>query len=224
MPRAVVFFDLDGVLVDSRRGITDCMNRVLFERGLVTYDPHDLERVIGPPSQESFATLLAERGGDLAWVPSCVARYRELYATAALDGGTELQPGIVALLDALSKRFVLAVATSKPLRFAEPILASLGIRDAFRSVTGPTPETDGETKSETLRRAIDATGDVDLQQSWMIGDRHHDVRAAIDNRVAPIGVTWGFGSERELRDAGATRIARSTSELLHSLLSAPAAS
>jgi phosphoglycolate phosphatase len=223
MPRAVVFFDLDGVLVDSRRGITDCMNRVLSERSLATYDPGDLERVIGPPSQESFATLLAERGGDLAWVPQCVARYRELYATAAIDGGTELQPGIVALLDALSQRFVLAVATSKPLSFAEPILASLGIRDAFRSVTGPTPETDGETKSETLRRAIDSTGDVNVRQSWMIGDRYHDVRAAIDNGVAPIGVTWGFGSERELCDAGATKIAHDTRELLDFLISASAA-
>jgi len=219
-----VFFDLDGVLVDSRPGITACINTVLSERSLATYDPQDLERIIGPPIQEAFATLLRERGGDLAWVPACIARYRELYATAAIDGGTALQPGIVELLDALAPRFVLAVATSKALRFAEPILSSLGIRDAFRTVTGPTPETDGETKSETLRRAIHATGHVDVRQSWMIGDRHHDVRAAIDNHVTPVGVTWGFGTERELREAGAQKIARNAPEVLACLGAAPAPS
>lgn len=219
-----MFFDLDGVLVDSRRGITECINQVLLERNLATYDPRDLERVIGPPLRDGFATLLAERGADLASVPTCVTRYRELYAMAAVDGGTELQPGIVELLAALVPRFVLAVATSKPLRFAEPILASLRIRNAFHSVTGPTAETDGETKSETLRRAIDVVGDVDLLQSSMVGDRHHDVRAALDNDMTPIGVTWGFGSERELREAGATKIARDMPELLDCLLSAPAAS
>ena len=37
----------------------------------------------------------------------------------------------------------------------------------------------------------------------MIGDRAADVRAAHANGLRAIGVLWGYGSERELREAGA---------------------
>jgi phosphoglycolate phosphatase len=37
----------------------------------------------------------------------------------------------------------------------------------------------------------------------MIGDRAADVRAAHANGLRAIGVLWGYGSEHELRTAGA---------------------
>jgi phosphoglycolate phosphatase len=213
MVRAVIF-DLDGVLVDSRPGVVACVNRVLEEQGFATCDPADLERIIGPPLQLGFATLLAERGGDPSLVATCVVRYRELYESGWRGGGTLLQNGIVALLGALEGRAILAVATSKPLRFAEPILASLGIRDAFRTVTGPTAETDGESKTATLARALAGLPEVESARTWMVGDRSHDMYAARANGVVPIGVTWGFGTESELWEAGASAVGHDCSELI----------
>jgi len=35
----------------------------------------------------------------------------------------------------------------------------------------------------------------------MIGDRHHDIRAARANGAQAIGVLWGYGSREELADA-----------------------
>ena len=40
----------------------------------------------------------------------------------------------------------------------------------------------------------------------MIGDRMHDVRAARANGVRAIGVLWGYGSRKELAQAGAHAI------------------
>ena len=37
----------------------------------------------------------------------------------------------------------------------------------------------------------------------MIGDRHHDIRAARANGVHAVGVLWGYGSREELADADA---------------------
>jgi phosphoglycolate phosphatase len=213
MVRAVVF-DLDGVLVDSRPGIVACVNRVLVEKGFAPSAPGDLERIIGPPLQSGFATLLAERDGDPALVSACVVRYRELYETGWRDGGTVPQAGIANMLAVLGRKAVLAVATSKPLRFAEPILVSLGMREAFRSVSGPTPETDGESKTATLRRALAGLPEVDLGCTWMVGDRHHDMDAALANGVMPVGVTWGFGTESELREAGARAVVHDPSQLI----------
>jgi len=212
-----VYFDLDGVLVDSRPGIIECVNATLAAFGFAQCRPERIEQIIGPPLREGFAELLAEVGGSAGDIPACVAAYRKRYATVATDGGTILQRGIAEMLDRISSRAVLAVATSKPHRFAEPILVSLGIRQAFRVVVGPTPETDGETKTQTLARAIAEIHGLGFvhgaSPSFMIGDRHYDMRAAVACATVPIGCGWGYGSEAELLAAGAAFIVRDATEL-----------
>jgi phosphoglycolate phosphatase len=41
----------------------------------------------------------------------------------------------------------------------------------------------------------------------MVGDRKHDIEAAHANGLLAIGALWGFGSRRELVDAGADFLA-----------------
>ena len=38
----------------------------------------------------------------------------------------------------------------------------------------------------------------------MVGDRSHDVTAALHHGCEPIGATWGYGTAEELYSAGAT--------------------
>ena len=47
----------------------------------------------------------------------------------------------------------------------------------------------------------------------MIGDRAGDISGARANRVRSIGVLWGYGSEAELRGAGADQLCGSPAEL-----------
>jgi len=47
----------------------------------------------------------------------------------------------------------------------------------------------------------------------MIGDRAVDVRGARANSVRSVGVLWGYGSERELVEAGADRLCVAPAEL-----------
>ena len=45
----------------------------------------------------------------------------------------------------------------------------------------------------------------------MVGDRHHDIRAARANGTRAVGVVWGYGSREEL--AGADRLVEEPAEL-----------
>ena len=184
-----------------------------------------IEAIIGPPLQDGFSRLLSEIGGDASLIPACISRYRERYERVATHGGTVLQPGIANMLSIVRQHATLAVATSKPLWFAEPIVSALGIRDAFAVVCGPTPDVDGESKTATLARAIAqvdaAVGSADVSEAFMIGDRYHDIVAAIACGITPIGVTWGFGSEEELRTAGAVGIAHDSVALTALLACGP---
>ena len=47
----------------------------------------------------------------------------------------------------------------------------------------------------------------------MVGDRLHDVQGARENGLPCIGVLYGYGSRRELEEAGADRVASTVAEL-----------
>jgi phosphoglycolate phosphatase len=48
----------------------------------------------------------------------------------------------------------------------------------------------------------------------MIGDRSHDIVGARRNGMTAVGVLYGYGSEGELRDAGAHHICATHPNLL----------
>ena len=56
-----------------------------------------------------------------------------------------------------------------------------------------------------LGHALQSMG-VDPSQAMMIGDRSFDMVGARNNGMTAVGVLYGYGSEAELRDAGAHHV------------------
>jgi phosphoglycolate phosphatase len=201
-----VLFDLDGVLVDSRVPFARCVNEALATQGLVSRPEDELHQYLGPPLHRTFRALVGKDSLVQPCVDSYRARYRELAASE-----TTVFPGICELLDELSDRLPLVVATSKPRALAEPLLESLNLRDFFLAVIGPELDSENEQKAATVGRAmLEFAPDANPA---MVGDRKHDIAAAREHNIRSIGVLWGIGSEEELRTAGADALARTPSEL-----------
>jgi phosphoglycolate phosphatase len=198
--RTTVIFDLDGVLVDSRAVFVSCVNHAFAKLGLPTRSGAELERYIGPPFPYAFGELLGV-AHDAPIVTACIDGYRERYVTASLTE-TTVAPGIPEALQALDGRR-LAVATSKPKAFADPLLDAMGIGAYFSVVAGPDLADHVEDKTETLGRALHQLGPT---RAVMVGDRSFDIVAAHAHGLPAIGVTWGIGTPKELHDAGAERI------------------
>lgn len=203
-----ILFDLDGVLVDSRAVISGCIGHALAEQGLTGPSDESLEQFIGPPLTRAFAEL-TEQPEDSELVLACLASYRDRYRDASLRE-TTVFPSIPATLETLSERYLLAVATSKPLAFAEPLLTALGLRASFDCVAGPALNAHQEDKAATIRSALSALNTTD---AVMIGDRSFDIAGAHACGLPAIGVSWGIGSTQELAKAGADAIVDDASEL-----------
>ncbi|MGZ4201155.1 MAG: HAD hydrolase-like protein [Thermoleophilaceae bacterium] len=197
----VVLFDLDGVLVDSQLAISGCINHALAVEGFAERSAERLHRFIGAPLAAAFAELTAEPL-ESAVVRSCVARYRERYAEVSVRD-TSVVSGIPEVLGELYGRFRLAVATSKPGLFAEPLLEGVGLRGFFELVVGSDPDATVETKATTIGAALRLLG---AGSAVMVGDRQFDVLGAHANGLPCIGVTWGAGSRQELAAAQAEAI------------------
>ena len=201
-----ILFDLDGVLLDSARAIIGCINDALEELGEPRRPPAELRRFVGPPLADGFSELIGpERAGEL------VIAYRTRYATASLEH-TTLFDGMVEVLEELGARHPLAVATSKPLAYTQPLCDHLGLTPYFAVIEGPSMS-EIEPKTVTVRRALDGLGLAPGAIAPLIGDRLHDVEAAHANGLRCIGVLWGFGTEEELRSAGADTIVAGPAEL-----------
>jgi phosphoglycolate phosphatase len=201
-----VLFDLDGVLVDSRVPFARGVNSALTSHGLAARPEHELHQYLGPPLHRTFRALVGEESLVQPCVDAYRARYRELAARE-----TTVFPGIREILDALSERLPLVVATSKPRALAEPLLDALNLRGFFAAVIGPELDSENEHKAVTIGRAMRALSPD--ARPVMVGDRKHDVAAAHEHDIRAIGVLWGVGSELELLTAGADALARTPAEL-----------
>jgi phosphoglycolate phosphatase len=201
-----VLFDLDGVLVDSRVPFARGVNTALAAQGLPSRPEHELHQYLGPPLHRTFQALVGEESLVQQCVDSYRARYRELAASE-----TTVFPGIRAILDGLSDRLPLVIATSKPRALAEPLLESLDLRCFFAAVIGPELDSENEQKAVTVGRAMRELAPG--AHPVMVGDRKHDIAAAQEHDIRSIGVLWGIGSEEELRTAGADALAHTPVEL-----------
>ncbi len=205
-----MLFDLDGVLIDSRAAISSCINHALNAQGLSERPRSSLERFIGPPLRLAFAELTG-RPQDSPLVLACLASYRARYAEASLHETTVI-PRIPDVLTALSPCYRLAVATSKPRAFAEPLLTSLDLHHRFELIAAP--NLDEEDKAATIRGALST---LRTDQAVMIGDRSFDIIGAQACAIPAIGVTWGIGSRQELAAAGADAIIDTPAELVQAV-------
>src|SRR3546814_19283897 len=104
------------------------MRHALQAMGRASPDDAALRRLIGPPTFETFATLL---GDDVRAVDECVPLYREPYDETGLFQ-SHLYPGVIDILDALQALGCrLFLATSKTLLYDRRIIEPSPHQPAF---------------------------------------------------------------------------------------------
>ncbi|MCC8940220.1 HAD family hydrolase [Bradyrhizobium sp. Arg68] len=205
-----IFFDLDGTLTDPKPGITGSIQYALEKLGRKVPTQDELTWCIGPPLRASFAMLL---GGE-EYADRAIELYRERFGTVGLFENS-VYPDIAEVLAALrATPRRMFVATSKPHVFATRIIAHFGLSEHFDHVFGSELDGTRVNKVELLAYALERTG-ADPASAVMIGDRSHDVIGAKRNGIRAVGVTYGYGSAEELREAGASQLCATPRAVLH---------
>lgn len=206
---ATLFFDLDGTLIDSAVGITRCVAHALERLDQPVPSEPELRRWIGPALRISFAPLLQ----DPDRVEQAVAYYRERFEAQGWQEH-EVYAGIGEVIETLhAAGHRLAVVTAKNEPHARKILAHLPFGHRFVDIVGATADGRLSHKPELIGEALSRL-DIVPDGVWMIGDRHMDIEGAHHHGMGSVGVLWGFGSEAELQQAGATHLAATPRQLL----------
>lgn len=207
-----VFFDLDGTLTDPAAGITRCIRHALERLGCRSPSLADLERFIGPDLRGTFRTLLDadER------VEEAIGHYRDRFIESGMYEN-EVYDGVRECLGELRSRGLkLSVVTSKPRVFAAEIIDHFELRDFFEGVYGATLDGSLSDKADLIRLSLERQR-MPAADVVMIGDRRQDIVGAMANDVLAVGALWGYGTESELRLAGARHLCERPAGIVDSL-------
>lgn len=208
-PVTTVLFDLDGTLVDSSRTIATCIDYALRRAGADSACGRPVTDLIGMPLLDIFRN---EFGLSDAQTDAAIDYYRDHY-DALEQEGTRIYDGVQGLLSGLQESGMrLFVATVKPAPIAEKVLADLELRSFFEGVSGSSMDHRRRTKAGIIAHAV-SKWRIDPVSSMMVGDRGQDIHGARENGMRATAVTYGFGSEEELRNARPDHMVNHSREL-----------
>lgn len=214
----LILFDLDGTLTNPKEGITNCVKHALSYFGIYENDDATLLKFIGPPLYDSFREIYGMSHDDASLA---VEKYRERFSVTGLFEN-EVLDGAEELLKDLNKNNIkIALATSKPLVFAQKIVDKYGFSKYLDYIVGADLNGKISYKDEVISEVLRIAKPADLSKVVMVGDRKHDIMGAKKCKIRSIGVKCGYAEENELEDAGADFIFKNLYEVKDFLLNNP---
>jgi phosphoglycolate phosphatase len=189
----LLVFDWDGTIIDSASAIVECIQQAARDSGLQVPPRERAAHTIGLGLHDAlrFAVpdLPAERYAEF------VANYRRHFLMR--QDTMRLFDGMRALLESLSKKHLLAVATGKSRRGLDRALDATGLKPFFMA-SRCADETNPKPHPAMLLELMEELG-FEKKQTLMIGDTTHDLQMARTAGVDALAVTYGAHNEDGLR-------------------------
>lgn len=192
----LIVFDWDGTILDSPAGIAESIRASCGDLGLAIPDPELASHVIGLGLPELMRTVAPALPRER--YPDFIEAYRRHFR--AREPAMQLFPGMRELLEDLSSRCVLGIATAKSRRGLERALDATGLRPHFRA-SRCADECRPKPAPDMLLAVLEETG-VEAKSALMIGDTSHDLQMASAAAVDALAVTYGAHREPALRACG----------------------
>lgn len=209
MKTKAVIFDLDGTLLNTIFDIGDCLNHILEIHGFParTYDEYVTFVCNGSRKLvERAAATASDREVD-----AILAEYK-VYYSENYSVKTAPYDGIKELLVKLSQRgYKLGVYSNKPDNIVRS-LAEKHFRGVFDSVRGQTDDVPVKPAPDGAWLVANELG-VNYSECVFVGDSAEDRETALNAGMIPVNVSWGYRSEKFLRECGADICVSSAEEL-----------
>lgn len=211
--KQLVIFDLDGTLLNTIDDLGNATNYALGKCGYPTHQLSSYPQMVGNGVARLIERALPEDARSRANVDRLKAFFTEYYDFHCADA-TIPYPGIPELLDELAGRGVnLAVASNKYQSAVERLITTYFSNISWSAIEGQKPDfpvkPDPSIVFEILSKVPTRKSDV-----LYIGDSGVDMETARRACVDSVGVTWGFRSEKELRDNYAVHIVNDPDEII----------
>jgi len=210
-----IIFDLDGTLVNSLEDIADSINKVLQDLNYPTHSYDVFQYFIGSGLRNTVFEALPVSNNNDEQIDICFERMVKGYSESCTLK-TKPYEGIIELLDYLvSQNIKLAVFSNKADELTKKIVKAI-FPDYFSDVVGLSTEALKKPNPfEAL--AISKKWNLKPEEILFVGDSDIDMQTAVNANMFPVGVTWGYRTEEELKNSGAKVVVNKAPELLEIL-------
>ncbi|MFH6933762.1 HAD family hydrolase [Flavobacterium sp. FlaQc-30] len=210
-----IIFDLDGTLVDSLHDISDAMNKVLQGLNFPTHTYETYQYFIGSGLRNLVSKALPSTNNSDEQIEICfecmINEYREMCTVK-----TKPYEGIIELLENLtSENIKMAVFSNKADELTKKIASEI-FSNHFDTAVGLSTEA---LKKPNPFEAIEISKRWNLkpEEILFVGDSDIDMQTAVNANMFPVGVSWGYRTEEELKTSGAKLVINNASELIEIL-------
>jgi len=216
MNKKAVIFDLDGTLVDSIKDIAISMNQVLKQLGYKEHPEGDYQNFVG-----DGALMLVQNTMPKNTTEETLKKVLHLFKKVYGDGiheNSKVYDGIYEMLDSLQKTdLILTVLSNKPHKFTLEFIEYFFKDYPFVEVHGQKKEVPKKPNPKGAFNIAEAL-DLNTDEIIFVGDTPTDINTAKCAGMTSIGVSWGYRSVEELKEANADYIAKDTKHLAQILL------
>jgi HAD superfamily hydrolase (TIGR01549 family) len=194
----VVFCDLDGTLIDSRKDLVAAINKTRKSFGLGVLPLKIVTQYIGNGvknlTKKSFSDAKAKNINIEEACRVMKANYSKLMFV-----NTKLYPSVYEGLKKIAKnKFKLVLFTNKTKKEAETILLYFGILSLFSIVIGDDGKFPLKPAPDAIFDSISKL-DADISKSWIIGDNWTDVECGRNAGIKTAYAAYGFGDHRNIK-------------------------
>lgn len=213
-PIRAAIIDLDGTMLDTVPDFHVAINRMRADFGLAPISGEQIAVMVGKGSENLVRSVLAldfDAAGVEERFDAALASYQRHYKD--INGDHSLvYPGVSEGLAALEAQGLrLACVTNKPIAFAQPLLAQMGLSPYFEIVYG------GDSlarKKPDPMPLLQVCADFDLapQQVVAIGDSSNDAEAARAAGCFVLTVPYGYNHGRAIHETDSDGIVSSLLE------------
>jgi phosphoglycolate phosphatase len=213
-----IIFDLDGTLIDSLEDIALCMNTVLKELDLPTYEINAYKYFVGGGVSVLVDNVLKDLNIDLkTQIKETISEKFKVIYDLKLHDKTKPYEGIYDLLDELVKLdYKIGILSNKPHEATLAHVNSLFSKYKIQEIHGQKSHVE-KKPNPTAAIQIANSFKTPCEEIYFIGDTMIDMQTAKNAKMIGVGVLWGFRDEKELRDNGATFIVKHPLDILEIL-------
>ena len=205
-------FDLDGTLLYTIEDLAASVNFALNTLGYPTHSVDTYKYMVGSGMKNLVFNALPEDKREDALVEKTkdimMSYYKDHYADKTL-----VYSGIEELLLKLKEKGIhIAVCTNKAHDMAVKVIEKL-LHGMFQVIIGKSDDRPLKPDPFSVNEIMAHFG-VTPNETVFIGDSNVDIITAINSKTTPIGVLWGFRDEKELKENGASYIAKTANDIL----------